>query len=107
MPFAGSSTLAKDEGSPKRTPRASREAVFHPEFREDLRFWIENDRRIGLRVLELVEAILREPFAGMGKPEPLKHHLAGTWSRRITGEHRLVYLVQGNRVQFLQARYHY
>ena len=76
-------------------------------FREDLRFWVETDRRIALRVLELVEATLREPFARVGKPEPLKHELAGAWSRRITGEHRLVYLVKGNRVEFLQARYHY
>jgi toxin YoeB len=55
----------------------------------------------------LVEATLREPFAGIGKPEPLKHELAGAWSRRITGEHRLIYLVKGNRIEFLQSRYHY
>ena len=88
-------------------PARSREAFFHPEFREDLRAWVEVDRKVALRVLGLVEAILREPFAGVGKPEPLKHLLAGTWSRRITQEHRLVYLVRGNRIDFLQARYHY
>ena len=79
-------------------------------FREDLRTWVESDRRIALRVLELVEAVLRKPFAGVGKPEPLKHELAGTWSHGHSGlqaEHRLVYLVLGNRVEFLQARYHY
>jgi toxin YoeB len=94
---------------PKREQRPSgpREAVFHPEFREDLRYWVEIDRKIALRVLELVEAALREPFAGMGKPEPLKHLLAGAWSRRISSEHRLVYLVRSNRIDFLQARYHY
>jgi toxin YoeB len=94
---------------PKREqrPSAPREAVFHPEFREDLRYWVEIDRKIALRVLELVEAALREPFAGMGKPEPLKHLLAGAWSRRISSEHRLVYLVRSNRIDFLQARYHY
>jgi toxin YoeB len=81
--------------------------VLHPEFRADIRFWIETDRRIALRVLELVEATLREPFSGLGKPEPLKHEMTGAWSRRITKEHRLVYLVKGNRVEFLQARYHY
>jgi toxin YoeB len=81
--------------------------VFHPEFREDLRHWVETDRKVALRVLELVEAVLREPFAGVGKPEPLRHLLAGAWSRRVTEEHRLVYLVRGNRVDFLQARYHY
>jgi toxin YoeB len=58
-------------------------------------------------VLDLVEAVLREPFTGPGKPEPLKYLLAGAWSRRITEEHRLVYLVQSGRVDFLQARYHY
>jgi toxin YoeB len=84
-----------------------RAAVFHPEFREDLRFWVENDRKIALRALSLVEAILRDPFAGIGKPEPLKHLAAGTWSRRLTEEHRIVYLVQHDRVDFLQARYHY
>ncbi len=84
-----------------------REAVFHPEFREDLRHWIAIDRKVALRVLELVEAVLREPFTGAGKPEPLKHLLAGAWSRRLTQEHRLVYLVRGRRIDFLQARYHY
>jgi toxin YoeB len=88
-------------------PRAPREAVFHPEFREDLRSWVETDRKVALRVLELVEAVLREPFAGIGKPEPLRHLLTGAWSRRVTEEHRLVYLVRGSRVDFLQARYHY
>jgi toxin YoeB len=91
----------------KERPRAPREAVFHPEFREDLRHWVETDRKVALRVLELVDAVLREPFAGIGKPEPLKHVLAGAWSRRVTDEHRLVYLVRGNRVDFLQSRYHY
>ena len=91
----------------KEPPRAPREAVFHPEFREDLRFWVETDRKVALRVLEFVEGVVREPFTGTGKPEPLRHLLAGAWSRRITEEHRLVYLVRGNRVDFLQARYHY
>jgi toxin YoeB len=84
-----------------------REAIFHPEFREDLRYWVETDRKVALRVLELVESVLREPFTGIGKPEPLKHVLAGCWSRRVTDEHRLVYLVRSNRVDFLQSRYHY
>jgi toxin YoeB len=99
--------LAKHDGPPKKRPRSPLTAEFHPKFREDLRFWVETDRRIALRVLELVEATLREPFAGVGKPEPLKHELAGAWSRRITGEHRLVSLIKGNRVEFLQARFHY
>ena len=84
-----------------------REAVFHPEFRDDLRDWVETDRKVAMRVLDLVEAVMRDPFAGIGKPEPLKFVLAGCWSRRITQEHRLVYKVSGSRIDFLQARYHY
>jgi toxin YoeB len=84
-----------------------REAVFHPEFRQDLRYWIETDRKTALRVFELIEAVLRDPFGGIGKPEPLKYLLAGCWSRRITQEHRLVYKVGERRIDFLQARYHY
>lgn len=86
---------------------AEREAVFQPEFRQDLRYWVETDRNVALRVLELVEAVLRDPFAGLGRPEPLKYLLAGCWSRRITQEHRLVYRVTERRIDFLQARYHY
>jgi toxin YoeB len=84
-----------------------REAIFHPGFRQDLRYWVETDRKVALRALELVESALRDPFAGIGKPEPLKYVLAGCWSRRITQEHRLVYRVSGQRIDFLQARYHY
>jgi len=85
----------------------TRLAAFHPEFREDLRHWVRTDRKVALRVLELVEAVLRDPFEGVGKPEPLRFYLRGCWSRRITQEHRLVYLVREDRVDFLQARYHY
>jgi toxin YoeB len=84
-----------------------REAVFQPEFIEDLGYWVETDRKIALRALHLVEAVLRDPFSGEGKPEPLKYLAAGLWSRRLTQEHRLVYLVRAERVDFLQARYHY
>jgi toxin YoeB len=86
---------------------ASRQAVFHPEFREDLRYWVKSERNTALRVLDLVEATLRDPFAGVGKPEPLRYLLAGCWSRRITQEHLLVYRVSDERIDFLQARYHY
>lgn len=84
-----------------------REAVFHPEFIEDLRFWVETDRKTALRVLDLIGAVMRDPAAGIGKPEPLKHLAPGIWSRRITQEHRFVYHVKGDRVHFLQACYHY
>jgi len=81
--------------------------VFQPEFREDLRYWVEVDRKTALRALTLVEAVLRDPFSGPGKPEPLKYLSPGAWSRRLTQEHRLVYLVRDDRIDFLQARYHY
>ena len=88
--------------------RASkREATFQPEFEEDLRWWVKTDRKAALRVLDLVEAILRDPSRGVGKPEPLKYLGSGVWSRRVTQEHRLVYVVQSDRIDFLQARYHY
>lgn len=81
--------------------------MLHPEFIEDLRFWVRTNRRVALRALDLIEAVMRAPFTGVGKPEPLKFVLAGAWSRRLTEEHRIVYLVAGDRVDFLQARYHY
>lgn len=84
-----------------------RVVVLSSQFREDLRYWIETDRKCALRVLELMEAILSDPFVGIGKPEPLRFELAGCWSRRITQEHRLVYRVKSDRVEFVQARYHY
>jgi toxin YoeB len=87
--------------------RKRRDAVFQPEFLEDLRYWVETDRKLALRALDLVEAILRDPFQGNGKPEPLKHLSPGAWSRRLTQEHRIVYLVRDERIDFLQARYHY
>ena len=85
----------------------NREAVFHEEFREDLRYWVKTDRRVALRVFDLIEAIMRDPFSGLGKPEPLKYLVQGAWSRRLTHEHRVVYLVSNDRIDFLQARYHY
>ena len=87
--------------------RVERVAVFQPEFREDLRYWVEVDRKIALRAFALIEAIMREPFTGIGKPEPLKYLDSGAWSRRLTQEHRLVYVVRDDRIDFLQARYHY
>jgi toxin YoeB len=87
--------------------RVEREAVFQTEFLEDLRYWVKTERKTALRILELVEATLNDPFASIGKPEPLKYVLAGCWSRRVTQEHRLVYRVSGGRIDFLQARYHY
>ena len=84
-----------------------RAAVFQSEFIEDMRYWVETDRKLALRAFDLVEAILRDTFTGVGKPELLKYLAPGAWSRRLTQEHRIVYLVRDERIDFLQARYHY
>jgi len=83
------------------------DAVFDIVFREDLVWWITNDRKTALRLMRLVEAIIRDPFQGLGKPEPLKRLGSNMWSRRLTQEHRVVYHVSAGRITFLQARYHY
>lgn len=84
-----------------------KEAVFDRAFLEDLTYWTRTDRKRAVRTLKLVEAILRDPFEGIGKPERLRGELAGLWSRRIDTEHRLVYQVTDDRVCFLAARYRY
>lgn len=93
----------------RKQPQSNRERelVFDIGFLEDLRYWIETDRKIALRLLALVEEIRRDPFGGTGKPEPLKYQDANVWSRRLTRVDRVVYLVSHDRVEFLQGRYHY
>ena len=86
---------------------SDRLSVFQSEFREDLRFWVETNRKVALKVFDLIDAIMRTPFEGIGKPEPLKYLGANVWSRRLTQEHRLVYLVRNDRIDVLQAGYHY
>jgi toxin YoeB len=81
--------------------------VFTPHGWEDYQHWVQTDRATLKRVNRLVEDVLRDPFTGISKPEQLRHVLSGAWSRRITEEHRLVYLVDGDDVVILQARYHY
>jgi len=88
-------------------PGKSRDAVFDREFLRDLQYWTKTDRRNALRVLEIVLDVLRDPFSGLGKPEPLKHLRPDTWSRRLSLEHRVVYMIMDDRIVFLQARYHY
>ncbi|TBL74407.1 Txe/YoeB family addiction module toxin [Obesumbacterium proteus] len=73
----------------------------------DYVFWQENDKRFIKRINELIKEIERTPFTGIGKPEPLKHHLSGYWSRRINEEHRLIYRVEEDRMIILSCRYHY
>ncbi len=86
--------------------RKTRKCQLDQNFREDLHRWVDTTRKTALRVMDLVE-VLRDPFAGIGKPEGLKGMPADTWSRRITDEHRLVYVVLDDRIVFVQARYHY
>lgn len=81
--------------------------AFTPHGWDDYTHWQSADRAILKRVNRLLDDVVRDPFAGIGKPEQLKHALAGAWSRRITDEHRLVYLVDGDDVVVLQARFRY
>lgn len=74
---------------------------------EDLGWWVQHDRKKASRVIELIQETQRDPFAGKGKPEPLKHELAGCWSKRIDQEHRLVYQVKDDKVRIIACRYHY
>lgn len=82
-------------------------SIFHSEFREDLAYWIKIDRKVALKIFDLVEAIMRNPFEGIGKPEPLRYLGTGVWSRRITQEHRIVYVVTDEKIDFIQCKYHY
>ena len=74
---------------------------------EDYLYWQQQDRRMVERINKLIRETQREPLAGIGKPEPLKHALAGFWSRRITDEHRMVYKVEGDALLIAQLRFHY
>lgn len=86
---------------------SERELVFDRRFLEDLTYWVETNRKTALRLLSLVEEIRRNPFEGTGKPEPLRYQDANVWSRRLTQIDRIVYTVNSDRIEFLQARYHY
>ena len=78
-------------------------AISHPEFLEDLQHWVEQDRRTAKGLMQLMKAVMRDPFHGIGKPEPLRHFGSGVWSRRITQEHRLVYVVKGTAARSSRA----
>lgn len=80
--------------------------VFADRAWEDFTYWVEHDRKMAARIVRLIKDIQRTPFAGLGKPEPLKYDLAGFWSRRISEEHRLVYAAEEDRILIAQARYH-
>jgi toxin YoeB len=81
--------------------------VFEDQGREDYTSWLRTDRKTLARINKLIEDIRRDPAAGIGKPEPLKYHLPGAWSRRIDEEHRLVYLVTDKEIIIIAARYRY
>ena len=74
---------------------------------DDLAWWIQQDRNKALRVVSLIKDVQRDPFKGIGKPEPLRHELKGCWSRRIDQEHRLIYQVTETKIRILACRYHY
>jgi toxin YoeB len=94
--------MAKERGKKvERTLHLQREAL------EDLRYWVETDPKIAKRVLDLIEAARRDPFRGIGKPEPLKHLGSDIWSRRVSQVDRLVYRVHSEFIDVIQARYHY
>ena len=73
----------------------------------DYVFWADTDRKMLIRINRLIEASVREPFAGIGKPEPLRNQLSGCWSRRIDQEHRLVYRPEESQLVIIQCRFHY
>lgn len=81
--------------------------VFDDQAFEDLAWWVGHEVRTAKKIISLIEDVRRHPFTGLGKPEPLRHELAGCWSRRITQEHRLVYEVKSGEIRILFCRFHY
>ena len=81
--------------------------VFSENAWEEYLYWQKTDHKVVVRINALIREIAREPFTGIGKPEPLKHALSGYWSRRITDEHRIVYRIDGENILIAQLRYHY
>jgi toxin YoeB len=81
--------------------------IFEDQGWEDYTSWLKTDRKMLARVNKLIQDIRRDPFTGIGKPEPLKYHLSGAWSRRIDDEHRLIYLVRDKEIIIMAARYYY
>jgi toxin YoeB len=84
-----------------------RSVHFDPGAWEDFLFWLASDRKTARRIVRLIAEIQRDPFSGIGKPEPLRGELSGYWSRRIDDQHRLVYRATDNEIKVLKARYHY
>lgn len=107
MPSDNLEPEAFSETEVSQEDNSERDLVFDRRFLEDLTYWVETNRKTALRVLSLVEEIRRNPFEGSGNPEKLKYQEANVWSRRINQTDRIVYVVSDNRVEFIQARYHY
>ena len=84
-----------------------RSLEFDPAAFEDLAWWVQTDRKKAVRIIRLIQETQSDPFGGIGKPEPLRHELAGCWSKRIDEEHRLVYQVTETKIRVLACRYHY
>jgi toxin YoeB len=99
--------VSRGQGSRGSSRPEKRATIVQDECLEDLVHWISADRKVALRILDLMKAARRDPFGGIGKPEHLKHLGPDVWSRRITARDRLVYRVGDDFVDFLQARYHY
>jgi toxin YoeB len=97
----------KPQSEDSQEQPAQRTPVFDREFRENLGWWYKNDRHKADKILDLVTDTMSHPCEGLGKPEPLEYLEANTWSRRIDLEHRLVYRIRHDRVDFLSCRYHY
>jgi toxin YoeB len=87
--------------------KSARSLEFDPAALDDLAWWVQQDRRKALKIIRLVVESAANPFGGIGKPEPLKHELAGCWSKRVDDEHRLVYQVSDEKIRILACRYHY
>ena len=99
--------MSKNKNKLKSQLSEERVAIFRKQFREDLCYWINQDPRCAQRVFLIIEDTLRTPFSGIAKPEALKYLPGNPWSRRLTQEHRIVYRVYDEKVDFLQCRYHY
>jgi toxin YoeB len=84
-----------------------KDILLDPQAIDDLKWWISQDKRIAVKIIELIEELPKSPFAGKGKPEMLRFNLSGYWSRRITQEHRLIYEVTEQYIRVISCRYHY
>jgi len=84
-----------------------RKSILQPQFFEDLEYWVSHDKKMTKRLFRIMKETLRDPFGGIGKPEPLKSLGGDIWAKRLTDQHRIVYRVYDDTIDFLQARYHY